>query len=455
MLAFGRVAPDLALRSRRVVFPEGVRPAAILIAEGRIVDVVGPEQVPAGCSVEDVGERVIMPGLVDSHVHVNEPGRTEWEGFPSATRAAAAGGVTTIVDMPLNSVPATTNVAALRDKMEAARGRLCVDCAFWGGVVPGNLKDLDGLVAAGVSGFKAFLVPSGVEEFPHVGEADLRTALRTLAARRVPLLVHAELEGPIAKAGGDPRRYQTFLDSRPPSWENEAIELLIRLSRETGGAIHVVHLSSAEAVPALRAAQREGLRITAETCPHYLLFAAEEVPVGRTEFKCSPPIRGSANRDQLWSALREGVISLVVSDHSPCAPEVKNLESGDFLQAWGGIASLQLRLPAVWTEARRRGGSLADLTRWLCLRPAVLAGLRGRKGRLAPGYDADIVVWDPEGTFEVRAERLHHRHKLTPYSGRTLQGVVEKTLLRGRVVYDGGSFPSTPRGEPLRRGELY
>jgi allantoinase len=444
--------PDLAIVGRRVVTSDGIGPAAILVESGRITAVVAPGDVPADCPRRDVGDRVVMPGLVDAHVHVNEPGRTEWEGFATATRAAAAGGVTSLVDMPLNSIPATTSLAALERKRAAASGRVSVDCGFWGGVVPGNAAELVPMVDAGVAGFKAFLVPSGVDEFPHVDESDLRTAMPILGRRNVPLLVHAELGGRAgAGADGEPRRYATYLASRPKAWENDAIRFLVGLCRETGCSIHIVHLSSAEALPALRDARREGLPVTVETCPHYLFFAAEEIADGRTEFKCSPPIRERDNREGLWAGLRDGVIDFVVSDHSPCTPELKALESGDFQRAWGGIASLQLRLPVVWTEARQRGLGLDRLADWLCRRPAELAGFGARKGRLAPGYDADLVVWDPEAEIVVEPPSVEHRHKLTPYLGYRLHGRVELTLVRGAVVYDGGALVGEPRGELLRR----
>jgi allantoinase len=447
----GRV-PDLAIASRRVLTGEGLRPAAVLLAGERILAVVSPEDVPPGCPCRDFGTSVVMPGLVDSHVHINEPGRTEWEGFWCATRAAAAGGVTTLVDMPLNSIPPTTTPAALRAKQAAAKDRLFVDCGFWGGVVPGNAGELLGLLAEGACGFKAFLVPSGVDEFPHVGEADLRLALPILAERGVPLLAHAEIALPGPDPDGDEREYSTYLATRPSSWENEAVRLLIRLGQDTEAAIHIVHLSSAEATFDIEAAREAGLCFTAETCPHYLALAAEGIPRGRTDFKCSPPIRGDENRERLWAALRRGVIDMVVSDHSPCSPERKGLETGDFLAAWGGIASLQLRLPVVWTEARRRGCTIDEMAPWLSRRPAELAGLGGRKGRLDPGHDADLVVWDPEASFEVRREDLHHRHTLTPYAGLRLEGVVEATFLRGKVVYDRGAFSPRPLGALLRRG---
>ena len=440
---------DLIVTGSRVVTPEGERAAQIWIRAGKIDAVTPPGPRPAGTLVLDTHDRVVLPGLVDAHVHINEPGRTEWEGFLSATRAAAAGGVTTLVDMPLNSIPATTTVAALETKREAARGRLFVDCAFWGGVVPGNTGELAGLIAAGVAGFKAFLVPSGVEEFPHVDERDLRLALPILAANRKPLLVHAELAGPVPAEPCDARAYSCYLASRPASWESEAVRLLVRLCRGTGAAIHIVHLSSAEALPQLVEARREGLPLTVETCPHYLYFAAEDVPAGRTEFKCSPPIRERANRERLWEGLATGAIDMVVSDHSPCTPALKDPEGGDFLKAWGGIASLQLRLPVVWTEARRRGVTLAQVAAWTCERPAALAGLGGRKGRIAAGYDADLVVFDPDLAFTVEATTLRQRHPLTPYRGHRLTGRVEQTILRGALVYDRGALPSAARGEAL------
>ncbi len=446
------LVPELAISSQRVLTEEGLRPAAVLLSGERIAAVISPGDVPRGCSRRDFGTSVVMPGLVDSHVHINEPGRTEWEGFWSATRAAAAGGVTTLVDMPLNSIPATITRSALETKRRAARGRLFVDCGFWGGVVPNNASELPGLIDDGVCGFKAFLVPSGVDEFPHVGESDLRLALPILARRGVPLLAHAEVELPGPAPTGDARLYSTYLATRPASWENEAIRLLIRLGHETGAAIHVVHLSSAGAVSDIEAAQKAGLVLSAETCPHYLALAAEGVPVGRTDFKCSPPIRDEENREGLWAALRRGVVDMVVSDHSPCSPDRKSLAAGDFLAAWGGIASLQLRLPVVWTEAQRRGFSIEEMTRWLSRRPAELAGFGESKGRLAVGQDADLVVWDPEATFEVRPADLHHRHPLTPYAGLRLRGVVETTYLRGRVVWDQGTFSPLPAGKVLGRG---
>ncbi|HVE65103.1 MAG TPA: allantoinase AllB [Thermoanaerobaculia bacterium] len=440
---------DLVLRSTRVATPSGLEPAAVVVRDGVVVAVERP-----GTAGIDYGDAVVMPGLVDTHVHVNEPGRTGWEGFETATRAAAAGGVTTIFDMPLNSIPPTTTVAALEEKAAAARGRVSVDVGFWGGVVPGNRGELAALAARGVPGFKCFLVPSGVAEFGHVSEEDLRDALPEIARLHSVLLVHAEhpdwIGEPPPRAGG--RLYSSYLATRPARAEDEAVAQLARLCRETGARIHVVHLSSAGALGTIARARAEGLPLSAETCPHYLSFSAEEVPDGATEWKCAPPIRGADNRERLWEGLAKGTIEIVVSDHSPAPPELKRRDTGDFLAAWGGISSLQLRLPAVWTGARARGFSPGDLARWLCSAPARLAGL-ARKGAIAPGSDADFVVWRPEASFAVRAGELHHRHALTPYAGRTLHGVVEATYLAGEKIFEGGRFHGPPRGKILLESE--
>jgi allantoinase len=452
--------PELVVRARRVVLPEGTRAASVHVGAGRVVAVRGFDEVPRGCEVFEVGDdAVLSPGLVDTHVHVNEPGRTDWEGFETATRAACAGGTTTIVEMPLNSVPATTTLDGFKAKLAAAAGKCAVDVAFWGGVVPGNTSELAPMREAGVVGFKCFLVDSGVAEFAHVSESDLREALPELVRLGAVLIVHAELPHPIeeaaaraAKSDDDPRSYRTFLRTRPRAAEDAAVELMIRLSRETGARVHVVHHSSADALPALREAKREGVRITAETCPHYLAFAAEDVPEGATEFKCCPPIRERENRERLWAALDENLIGMIVSDHSPCPPELKRRGTGNFLEAWGGISSLQLRLPVVWTEARRRRYSIERVVEWLAAAPARLAGLEARKGAIHVGCDADFVVWKPDEKFRVEPARLEHRHKLTPYAGRELAGVVEATFLRGEKIFTRGEGFGEPRGELLLRG---
>ena len=456
--------PDLVIRGRNVATLNALGPAAIHIRDRRIAAVASFAEVPTGCALVEADEdSIIMPGLVDTHVHVNEPGRTEWEGFWTATRAAAAGGVTTIIEMPLNSIPPTTSVEGLRAKLDAARGQCWTDVGFWGGVVPGNLGELRPMFEAGVVGFKCFLVHSGVDEFPNVTEGDLRAALPELKKMGAVLIVHAEVPAPIERAADalaasaetDARRYATFLRSRPRSAEDEAVALMIRLSRETGARVHIVHHSSADALPFLRQARADEVMITAETCPHYLTFTAEEIADGATEFKCCPPIRERENQERLWEALGENLIEMVVSDHSPCPPEMKRRETGNFLQAWGGISSLQLRLPAVWTAARARGFELKRIVEWLCSAPARLVGLDKRKGTIAAGYDADIVIWKPDETFTVEPESLHHRHKLTPYAGRKLSGVVEKTFLRGELIYERGRFPAgKPTGALLLRGDF-
>ena len=433
--------PDLIIRGQTVVSADAIGPASIHISDGKIVSVHGYDEIVDGCEVVEAAESsVVMPGLVDTHVHINSPGRTEWEGFPSATRAAAAGGVTTLIDMPLNSIPPTTTLAGFKTKLDDARDNCFVDVGFWGGVVPGNTGELARRFAAGVVGFKCFLVPSGVDEFPHVTEADLRQAMPELSRLGAMLIVHAELPGPMNAVAGSLRGtdYNSFLRSRPCAAEDEAVALMIQLSREFDTRVHIVHLSSAGALPLLREAQAAGVKISAETCPHYLHFAAEAVPANATEFKCCPPIRESENREKLWDGLADGTISMIVSDHSPCPASMKLRESGDFMAAWGGIASLQLRLPVVWTELQRRGFSLRELTKWLCTNPARQVSLERQKGAIAAGFDADIVIWNPHRAFVVDAQHLQHRHKLTPYQGEPLNGVVEKTFLRGRNIYDEG-----------------
>ncbi|GLH97572.1 allantoinase AllB [Phytohabitans aurantiacus] len=420
---------DLVLRSRRVVTPEGERPATVYVHDGRIAAVEGYSD--DGLDLEDL---VLLPGLVDTHVHVNEPGRTEWEGFATATRAAAAGGVTTILDMPLNSLPPTVDALALDIKRKAATGQCHVDVGFWGGAVPGNTADLPVLYDAGVFGFKAFLIDSGVPEFPPLDARGLREAMRAVDALFV---VHAEDPLVVGPAPAS-RRYADFVASRPPAAEVGAVSLAASVARDTGGRMHILHLSAADALAP---------GVTFETCPHYLTLASEDVPDGATEYKCCPPIRDSANREALWEGLASGAIDCVVSDHSPCTPDLKRSGSGDFAAAWGGISSLQLGLSLVWTGASARGFGLADVARWMAQRPAEIAGLR-RKGRITPGYDADLVAFDPSAEFTVDAGALHHRNPVTPYHGRTLHGVVRSTWLRGVLV----DFAS-PRGRLLVRGD--
>ncbi len=452
---------DLVVRGRRVITPEGERAAAIHIRDGVITAISAFDDISAAANVHEAGDSVVLPGLVDTHVHINEPGRTEWEGFVMATGAAARGGVTTLIEMPLNSIPATTTVAAYREKLAATTGKLWVDVGFWGGVVPGNVAELRPLWDAGVFGFKCFLVPSGVDEFAYVTESDLRAALPELAALGAPLLAHAELPGPIEAAlkpispAQTPHKYATWLASRPRAAENEAIALLLGLSREFNARVHIVHLSSSDAIASLQQAKSQHARVSVETCPHYLTFTSEEIPNGATEFKCAPPIRECENREKLWAALGDGTIDLIASDHSPCPPSMKLQKEGDFLRAWGGIASLQLGLPVVWTEARSRGYALTDVVKWMCGSPARLAGLANKKGAIAVGCDADLIMFMPEAKFRPDAGYFFHRHKLSPYIGRELQGIVRTTFLRGRKIVDlpkGGS--KTPAGCVLIRSAV-
>lgn len=445
-------SPDLLIRGRRVLLPTGLAPATLHVTNGRITAVT-PLDAPAppGVRLVEAHDLLVTPGLVDSHVHINEPGRTEWEGFRTATEAAAAGGITTVVDMPLNSIPPTISGEAAERKLEALSGQLHVNVALWGGVVPGNVKDLEGLARAGVPGCKCFTCNSGVDEFPMSTRADLDAAMPVLRDLGRVLLVHAEAPGPLDRAehdvkGLDARRYDTYLRSRPRAAEDEAVAMVIELSRKHRCPAHIVHLSSASAIPLLAAAQAEGVPVTAETCLHYLAFTAEEIPDGATQFKCAPPIREASNRELLWKGLEAGVISMVVSDHSPCTPALKKPETGDFLGAWGGIAGLQLGLSVLWTLASARGHSLEQVVRWNTLGPAKLAGLAARKGQLAPGFDADVVLWDDAASFEVKGSALHHKHKVTPYAGRTLKGLVQQTFVGGRLAWSRADGMKSPGG---------
>jgi len=425
---------DLVVTAERACVDGRMRAAAVCVAGDRIAAIVDPSDAPRGReTVALAAEEVLLPGLVDTHVHVNEPGRTEWEGFATATRAALSGGVTTLLDMPLNSIPPTIDLEALAAKRAAAAGQCHVDVGFWGGAVPARLGSLKSL-AGEVFGFKCFLLDSGVPEFPPLDADQLEAAMTELAELDALLIVHAEDADAIAAAPpAVGPRYADFLASRPDDAEARAIETVIATARRTGARAHIVHLSSAAALPVLRASRADGVRITVETCPHYLALAAEDVVDGHTEFKCCPPVRDRSNRDQLWQALIDGDIDLVVSDHSPCPPALKQLDEGDFGSAWGGIASLELGLSVMWTHARDRGVSLATVSRWMSAAPASLVGLRG-KGRLAVGADADFVAFAPDEQFVVDAQRLQHRHAVTPYDGARLTGRVRRVFLRGRSV---------------------
>ena len=444
-------AIDRAFVSTRVLVDGALRPAAVLVSRGTIIDIVAPHERPLDVEVIDVLADVLLPGLVDSHVHVNEPGRTAWEGFATATQAAAAGGITTLVDMPLNSIPATTTVAALEQKREAARGQCAIDVGFWGGLVPGNAPALAALVKSGVRGFKCFLIDSGVAEFAKVSERELDASLGILREAGVPLLTHAELQGPIDRAPKSTAKttsYRFHLDSRPKAAENEAVALMVRLANKHRAHVHIVHHSSSEALSTLERARQDGVEVTVETCPHYLSFAAEDIPDGATWFKCTPPIRERDNQDALWDALQRGVLDSVVSDHSPCSLALKKIELGDFDAAWGGISSLQVTLAATWTGARAKGCSLVDIARWMSAAPAKLAGL-ATKGAIARGKDADFAVFDPDARFVVDQQALAHKNKLSPYHARALTGVVRSTWLRGECVYRRGSDVTLRNGRLL------
>lgn len=445
------------VRGKSVVLPDGVRAASIHIHDGRIQR-VGPWEdtgVPSS-DVLDVQDLFVMAGLVDTHVHINEPGRAEWEGFGTATAAAAAGGVTTLLDMPLNSVPATTNPRALDKKRRAAEGKCRVDVGFLGGVVPGNDAQLKPLWDAGVFGFKCFLVPSGVDEFRNVATKDLDKAMPALASLDAVLMVHAELPGPLKDAepgveGRDRRSYATYLASRPPAAETEAIRLVIELARKHRARAHIVHVSAAESLSLLREARSSGVTISAETCPHYLSIGAEQIPDGATEFKCAPPIRGADDKAALWQGLLDGTLDIVVSDHSPCPPAAKRRDTGDFFAAWGGIASLELGAVVVCTEMRSREIELVHLSRWMARQPARLVGLEGRKGVIAAGADADLAIFDPVASFTIDAAALHQRHKITPYHGRTVVGRTRATYLRGALIYADNQPVGGPVGRLLSR----
>jgi allantoinase len=448
-----------AFLSRRVITSGGIHPAGVFVQDGRILDVVPPDQIPARVSVKDFGDAAMLPGLVDSHVHINEPGRTEWEGFETATRAAAAGGFTLLVDMPLNCLPATTTVATLQAKRKAAKGQCRVDWMAWGGVVSDNQEHIRDLASAGVAGFKCFLIHPGIDGFTRVTEPELRAASPHVELTGLPLLVHAELPGPVDMATcqlaqADWSKYETYLKSRPDEAELSAIRLMLSLCREYHFRLHIVHLSTSQALDILRGAKSEGLPVSVETCPHYLHLSSEKIPDGQTLFKCAPPIRGRENREKLWQGLREGVIDLVATDHSPCPPTMKRLDEGDFRTAWGGISSLSLALPVMWTEASSRGFTLVDITRWMAEGPARLAACESHKGCIAKGYDADFVVFEPETEFIATEHHLRYRHRLSPYLGERLRGVVKATYLRGNCVFAEGEYPGEPAGREFQRRQI-
>jgi allantoinase len=446
-----------ALRSTRCVIDGKVRGATIEIKDGCIKTIFA-HGAQLSCDIDDLGDLIVMPGLVDSHVHINEPGRTEWEGFNTATQAAAAGGITTLVDMPLNCIPVTIDKASFQEKLNCVHDKLWVDCGFWGGVVPSSVDSLDELLSAGVLGCKSFLIDSGIEEFPNMQAQDLRKAMPILAKHNAPYLIHAELD-----CGAEPAKitksYQSFLDSRPKSWENNAIDLMIDLNREVKSngldcQVHIVHLSSSEAIANIEAARDEGISLTIETCPHYLTLASENIPDGKTLFKCCPPIREEENRQRLWQGLKDGSIDFIVSDHSPCTPQLKHIDSGDIEKAWGGISALQFGLPLIWTEAKIQGFDITDITRWMSEKTAKFIGMDHIKGHIKVGHHADFVVFDDKAGYVISNEMIKHRHKITPYAGRFVEGSVMATYLRGQKVYSNNQFGETPVGQPLLKGQV-
>ena len=438
--------PDFAITSQRVITPQGERAAAILIHGEKILDIIPISEIPSNCPVEDMGNHVVMPGLVDTHVHINEPGRTDWEGFETATKAAAAGGITTLVDMPLNCIPVTTTVDALHQKIEATKDQLWIDCGFYGGIIPDNIQNIEPLADAGVLGFKAFLSHSGIDEFPNILENHLRETLLILSKKGIPVLVHAELENGAIQSE-DYKSYKSFQTSRPTSWENNAVKLLIQLSNEFDATIHLVPLSSSDILSEIAQTRNDGYSISVETCPHYLHFASENISDGDTRFKCALPIWEAKNRENLWRGLEKGMINFITSDHSPCTAELKNMEAGDFEKAWGGISSIQFTLPVIWTECKARGFSIDQLIHWMSTAPAKFIGKDQQKGQISPGFDADLVCWNPDEKYMIQKEAIHHKNKLTPYEGESLYGVVNATFLRGQKVYGNGEFSGNPTGK--------
>ena len=447
---------ELALRARRVITPEGEIAATVMI-DGQKIVAIEAYNHPCSCPVVEI-TGVLMPGLVDTHVHINEPGRTDWEGFDTATHAAAAGGICTLVDMPLNCIPVTTTAAALEAKLESVGQKLWVDCGYWGGATADNLEDLPALLEAGVLGVKSFTIDSGIDEFQAVNEEQLRNAMRHTARAGLPHLIHAELDNGQAAHADIGRSYARFLASRPATWENNAIAMVIRVMRQLRAEglnphAHIVHLSSSDALPMIAQARAEGLKLTVETCPHYLCLTAETIPDGGTLYKCCPPIRERQNRERLWQGLIDGVIDFIVSDHSPCTPQLKALGSGDIGAAWGGISALQFGLSLIWTEGKKRGFSLHDLAYLMAQAPADIANIGHQKGRIAVGYDADFCVFDDTASQVISAEIIKHKHKVSPYIGQTLQGCVTETWLRGERIYCNDQYEGQARGRSVLAGQ--
>ena len=438
--------PVFAIHSRRTLTPGGIKDATVIISNGLITEVIGGLPVDFNYELIDIDNKVLMPGVIDPHVHINEPGRTDWEGFDTATKAAVTGGITMLVDMPLNSSPVTTTAVAFDEKINSARVQLHTNCGFWGGIIPGNENEIERLIEKGVLGFKAFLIHSGIDEFPNVKEADLRRTMPLIAKHDLPLLVHCELADGRPLATGQSRSYANYLASRPRDWEDKAIALMIRLCREYNCRTHIVHLSSASSIDQIAKAKQDGLPLTVETGQHYLYFSAEKISDGQTQYKCAPPIREKVNNERLWLALKDGIIDFVATDHSPALPSMKELESGDFMKAWGGISSIQFSLPALWTAAKQHNCDLTDIIKWLCEKPALLTGKEKTNGKIEKGFDADLIVWDPEKSFYVTEEIIQHKHKITPYINEKLYGEIEQTYLKGEKVFDKGKFLHLNKG---------
>ncbi len=430
--------------------PDQVRAAVVLVEGAKIVDVCNEFPAAENCECVDAGDKILMAGVIDPHVHINEPGRTEWEGFETATKAALSGGITTLIEMPLNASPVTTTAENFDIKIEATKNKLHTNVGFWGGIVPGNTKEIEKLIDKGVFGFKVFLTHSGIDEFPNVTEDDLRKAMPVLAKHKLPLLVHAELSDEEHPCAGDPTVYKNYLHTRPCKWEDDAIAMMIRLCEDFDCKVHIVHLSSANSITQILKAKSMGLPLTVETGQHYLFFNAEEIPDAQTQYKCAPPIREKENNDLLWQALKDGIIDFVATDHSPATPDLKELSSGNFMKAWGGIASVQFALPVLWTAAKNRNCSLNDLAKWLSENPAKLIGGENHKGKIAKGYDADLIIWNDE-KFTVKEEAIYHRHKITPYINKELYGVVSDVFLDGERMYADRQFTPNKKGKVLYR----
>lgn len=445
---------DLGIYSSRILTENGFMDGTVLIKNGVISKIIQGKVADSTCPIEDVKDFVVMPGVIDCHVHINEPGRTEWEGFETITKGAIAGGITTLVDMPLNASPVTTSKQAFQIKLKSTEGKLYCNCGFWGGIVPDNIDLLEELINAGVLGIKAFLTHSGIDDFPNVTLEDLKKGLAILKKYQLPLLVHAELDemhDGIVNFVKDPTNYQAYLKSRPNIWEDNAVDMAIQLCEDFDTPVHIVHLSSANRLDKIRAAKKKGLKLTVETCPQYLYFCSENIPNGNTLFKCAPPIREKANNDKLWDALKDGTIDFVVTDHSPSTPNLKEIESGNLKRAWGGISSIQFSLPVVWTEGQKRGFNISQISDLMSKNVAKFIRLSDKKGLVKEGYDADLTVWDPEQKFSVEVKDIHFKHKITPYKGEELRGVVKQTYIAGKKIFENGIFVSSPIGEIIYR----